>query len=414
MPVPVVPPPPVVGPQMPWMLGGQPFAPPSLAPPALLTQLTPAERAAMTVNDPSYWARVGNGPVGQAAPTIASQLAPQAAPTAAEAAAPAVVEAAAPLAGRTGLATRLAGSGGPTWLTARLAGQPTAGLGLRSLQAGSLGRAGLYGLGGYLAGQGVEKVVGHREGTLDDALRNAVTGAGVGMGIGSVVPLVGTGVGGLLGGGFGFAHGLLTGRGSDEGEAERAYTKQEDKFCETLDRFSASPDLRRQFMTQFQLSTEGLKRGEINDVAKQMRAALPDLIAQDYSMRKDNARRNAMFAAAQAWMAPMMEGAFDRSTQFADQLSQSMRESAQTIKSPSARAFAMQDAARIPFDNATQQAYLMQQFASLPGLYGMNTQTGNNGIPQMDFSSIINATPLQGQQQPFMFGQQQQQAYPAQ
>lgn len=363
---------------------------------------TVARAAAQATSAPSFIARAGAGGLGAggaAAPgTGAAGVLAQAAPA---------------ITGGSRLAGLLApGNSAPTWLTARLGGQSTAGLGMRSLAPGSLGRAGLYGAAGYLGGQGIEAITGHQEGTLDDALRNATVGAGMGAGLGSIIPGLGTAIGAGLGFAGGGLHGLLTGKGSDEGERDRAYEKQAEKFETLFTTYGVSPELRDQFMTQFGVTTEGLKRGEVNEVAKQMREILPSLIAEDAAMQEEERGRTAMLAAAQGWMAPMLRDAMGRSTRYADQLSQSMVSSAGYIKDPAQRAFAMDDAKRITLDNASQQAYAMQMMMSLPGLYGYNTKQGENGVPATDFTSILNATPIaqpNGQTMPFssMFGQPQ-------
>lgn len=309
--------------------------------------------------------------------------------------------------GRGGAAAA-GGAAGRTGLVARLGG-PAA-----------LRTAGGYALLGQLGGMGVEKVVGHREGTWDDAARNAAVGAGFGAGLGTLggpfAPLT-VPTGALLGAIGGGAYGFLTGKGSDEGEAAKAYDTNAEKFNDMFDLYQASPDLRQQFMMQFDIMTQDAKRSEVNDIAEQMRTVLPDLLMQDMQQRQEEKGRAAMYAAAQSWMAPMMQQAFGRQTQYANMLGQSMENSAGFIKDPASRAFALDEARRVPFDTATMQAYAMQQMASLPGLYGMQAQNTNaQGVPT-NLADIMGAQPTAAnaaamQITPAMFPTMQQQPGP--
>lgn len=252
-----------------------------------------------------------------------------------------------------------------------------------------------YPLAGQFAGSMFESAVGPRSGTLDDAIRNAFVGAGTGAGVGSFVPGIGTGVGAVVGGLTGFAHGLLTGRGSKEEEAQKELTKQIEEFNKVFDQYQVSPQVREQMLMQFQLGAMDLGRKEIKDFATQLRTqVLPGVILEDAAMQEEERGRMAMYAAAQAWMQPMLERAFTASDQYAQQLSQSMLQTAQQIQDPNERALAIQEAQQVPLDNATRQAYLIQQMLAVPGLYGYQTEVNSEGIPAMDMTSIMNATPV--------------------
>ena len=75
---------------------------------------------------------------------------------------------------------------------------------------GSIGRGGLYALGGTLASGAFDQVVGERDGSVDDAISNALQWGGIGAGIGSfIAPGVGTAIGGGLGAVGGGAYTLL-------------------------------------------------------------------------------------------------------------------------------------------------------------------------------------------------------------
>src|SRR5690606_36499473 len=115
---------------------------------------------------------------------------------------------------------------------------------------------------------------------------------------------------------------------------------------------------------------------------------------EDAAMQEEERGRMAMFAAPQAWMQPMLERAFTSSDQHAQQLSQSLLQIAQHIQDPNERALAIQEAQQVPLDNATRQPYLVQQMLAVPGLYGYQTQVDSEGLPAMDMTSIMNATPV--------------------
>jgi hypothetical protein len=152
---------------------------------------------------------------------------------------------------------------------------------------------------------------------------------------------------------------------------------------------------------QFALSTDGLGRKEVSETAQQMRSMLPQIIMEDQAARQQDRSRMAMFAAAQGWMAPMMQQVQGRATSSADQLMQASLNAAQGIGDPAARAFAIEDARRIPLDTASNQAYAMQQLMSLPGLYGYQTQGG--GVPG-SLNAIMGATPMSGVPQGMAYG----------
>jgi hypothetical protein len=75
---------------------------------------------------------------------------------------------------------------------------------------GSIGRGGLYALGGTLASGAFDQIVGEQDGSVDDAISNALQWGGIGAGIGSfIAPGVGTAIGGGLGAVGGAAYTLL-------------------------------------------------------------------------------------------------------------------------------------------------------------------------------------------------------------
>lgn len=326
-------------------------------------------------------------------------------------------EAAAGTAARGGLLSRLPGFLGGGGGAAAAGGETAAagaGGGLLARLGGgaALKSAGMYAGLGYGGGQLVEMGVGHRAGTWDDAARNAAVGAGFGAGIGTLggpfapisVP-VGAAGGALIGGAYGF----LTGKGSDEDEATKAFNDHQRDLTDMFAQYNVSPETQRQIMMSYELGTMDAGKGEINDFAKEMQAALPSIIQQDMQMQTEQQSRNMMLMQAQSFMAPMMQSAFDQQSRYGQQLAHSMMNSAGYIKDPADRAFAIDEAKRIPFDTATQQAYQAQMMMSLPGLYGYNTSQGQGGAPQMDMASIMGATPMTQYAPPPMMGPAPQQ-----
>lgn len=306
-------------------------------------------------------------------------------------------------AGAGGAAAGGAGAASKAGLLSQLGGKAALGR--------AAGSAGLGWFGGQLAAEGLTNISGgEKDGRLDDIGRGIIqgggTGAGVGAGIGALGgPFAGITVpggalaGGLIGGIGGGIYGALTGGDSKETEQGKAVASETEKFNETFEQYNVSPELRERFLMQFALTTDGLEKGQVNEVAQQMRALLPSLIIEDQARVEDERGRAAMFAAAQAWMAPMMQDAFSRSNEFAGNLSETMLSNAEGIRDPNQRAMAQQEAHRIPLDNATTQAYAMQQMMSLPGLYGYQTQLDGQGVPATDFTSIMGAQPIPGSPQ---------------
>lgn len=264
-------------------------------------------------------------------------------------------------------------------------------------------------VGAGMLTQGIARgAVGEQSGIRDDILVGAGTGAAAGATGGATLatplaPFTGglsipvmAAIGGLGGGLAGGIYGAVTGGGDPEEEALAKFEEQLSTFESTLNEYDVSPQTREQLLMQFSILAGDANEDEIDTIADAFREQLPGVLIQEQAAQEQQRSQEVMHAAAQAWMAPMMERTMGRATGYADQLSQSMTNAANALDDPTARAFALEEAARVPHDTATRQAYMMQQMMAMPGLYGYETQLGQGGVPQMDFQSAVNAQPIGG------------------
>lgn len=276
----------------------------------------------------------------------------------------------------TGAAAMLGRLGGgaanPSYLSQRLAGQSTAGLGVRSLAKGSLGRAGLMGMGGQLAGGAIDSAFGDPNESWDNMLASGARWGGAGAALGSMVaPGIGTAIGGAAGLGIGAIKGLVDSRNEGDNAVASELGKQQSKITELLSQLGSSPDLREQALFQLQMDTSGAgTKDQVRDAAKALQAMLPDAIMADRQQQEQKRMQQANQAAAQAWMGPMLQQQVDRSQFYADQFAQAGRSAASHITDPALQASQMAMASGISAEQAAMNAAYTQQIAAAPNYYG--------------------------------------------
>lgn len=258
----------------------------------------------------------------------------------------------------------------------------------------------LRGLGLGAAGSLASGFVPQSDGTRDDALRGLLQGAGVGAGVGSFVPGVGTALGagiGAIGGGI---HGLLTGGDSKDTERADMIAEQSKRLSDLMREHGFTTTGRREMLSMFEMQSELAEdKGQVKEVANQIIAMLPQARMADEMQRAqeiDARQRQSAVMAAQAWLGPMIQQQMDRSGQFADDVTQAMLAQANQITDPSLRASAQRRAHQVSLDNATRNAYQLQQMALTPQMYGFQTQMDNQGVSQIDPLSVLTASPLFG------------------
>lgn len=296
------------------------------------------------------------------------------------------------------LQSRTAGAS-PTWLTNKLATTSAPkGLGFRSLATGSLGRASVFAGAGQAGKMGFDAVVGERDGAWDNAAGTALAGAGFGAGIGSIVPGLGTGVGAAIGAAGGGLYGLIKGGDSNETTRQRAIDDQTKVLERLMTSSGVSIDSRDRVLQEFAIASEiADNKTEVRQVAEQIISALPAIQQADKQQRaidRDARQRQSALVAAQAWLGPMMQNAVTRSSTFANDVTQSMLAQSNQISDPALRAAAQVRAKQVSLDNATQTAYMLQQTALTPQMYGYNTATDSAGVAQIDPTSVLNALPV--------------------
>lgn len=259
-----------------------------------------------------------------------------------------------------------------------------------ALGAGSIGRAGLYGLGGQLAGSALHAVWNDPNSGWDNAASDALKWGGAGAGIGSMIaPGIGTAIGGGLGVLAGGVAGLLGSRGEGDKAVASALKSNTDKISTLLDTYGASDELKKQALLQLQLgSMNATSKSQIDEASKAITAQLGPMIAQDLTTQESKRKRDATVAAAQAWITPMMQQQLTQSNFYAKNMSDAMGASAKYINDPALRANANAMAQQVPLNTAQSNAASLQQMAMTPALYGYSTPNG-----QTDLSSIMNAMP---------------------
>lgn len=277
------------------------------------------------------------------------------------------------LTGRLGqLVGQLGGAAQPTWLSQRLAGQSTQGLGLRSMARGSLGRAGGLALLGQLAGAGVESAFGDPNASWDNALASGARWGGAGAALGSLIaPGVGTAIGGLAGAGFGAVKGILDSRDEGDKAVRSELAKQQGKIAELLSQLGSSPDLREEAMFQLRvLASQATDRKGVQAAAEAVQAMLPDALMADREMQRQQRMRQANEAAVQAWMGPVLQQLVNRSQSYADAFTLAGLNAAQQIEDPQLRTAQMAMARQYSADQAAQNAAYAAQIMSAPEYWG--------------------------------------------
>lgn len=186
------------------------------------------------------------------------------------------------------------------------------------LAPGTIGRAGLYGLGGQIAAGLFDSAVGERDGTWDDAASSALRWGGTGAGIGSMIlPGWGTAIGGVGGALIGGAKGLLTGEDSMETQV-RDYLygseKQAGKIGQVdqlLAEAGLSESTRTDLLTQVKAAAMTAKTPEeIDLVLQQVNTLLPSIMEQDKAQQEAEGQQAALearMAAIQSYLQPIMQ-----------------------------------------------------------------------------------------------------------
>lgn len=265
-------------------------------------------------------------------------------------------------------------AGRPGYLSARALGGSTEGLGLRSLARGSLGRAGLYGLGGSLAGGAINSAFGDPNASWDNALAGAAQWGGMGAGLGSLVaPGVGTAIGGALGAGVGALRGLSQAKNEGDKAVADQLRKELGTINDTIDKLGGGDELRQQALYQLQLGVATgniTNRSGVKTIAAQVRSTLPDALLADQQQQQQQRSQEAAQAAVQAWMGPMLQDQLNKSQYYADQFGNAQATAAGYIEDPALRAAQLSQAKQISATQAATNAAYAQQIAAAPGYWG--------------------------------------------
>lgn len=244
---------------------------------------------------------------------------------------------------------------------------------------GSLGRAGAYGIGGYVAANLLHSVVGERDGTWDDAGEGALKGAGIGAGIGSMIlPGPGTLIGGALGGIGGGIWGKMTGNDSPGTERDE-YLEQQlgsatkvGELTTLLSKYGLSPDTQQQVRLQIEALIPSLtSKNDAKALMSQVMSNLPALMEQDRVDRASEAR----IAAMQAYLLPMMRDSQAQTDQFMQQQYTLMNDSASRM-SPSVATIYRQHGLDTLASNSRASQAMYQQMLLAPQLAQQQSQYG--------------------------------------
>lgn len=269
---------------------------------------------------------------------------------------------------------QLGGGQGGGFLSNKATGLSTEGMGLRSLARGSLGRAGLMGLGGQLVGSGIESAFGDPNESWDNSLASAARWGGAGAAAGSLIaPGIGTAIGGGLGLGIGAVKGFMDSKNEGDKAVEKALNDRSGQLNELLGQLGASADLREQAQFQLQMGvTAGgaTTKSQVNDVYAQVKAMLPEAIMADRQQQEQSRMQESNMAAVQAWMGPMMEQQLSQAQWYADQWGNQASAAAQQIEDPGMRAAQQALASSIPGQQAAANAAYAAQIAAAPSAWG--------------------------------------------
>lgn len=282
----------------------------------------------------------------------------------------------------------------------------------RALGPGSLGRAGLYSLGGIVASDlASQAFFGGKEqnGGWDDFVRDSLKFGGIGAGLGSIFPGVGNVVGavggGLVGAGAAalkdFAGWFGGPKDSAEKNMSKETTKQEAKLSTLLSQLS--PEGQQQVRAQLSLvSNYATSPDQIKQGYAQVAQSLPALLQQEGLLKTQvgnilsaKKKQYANLLAAQSLVSPMLDtylqglGADTKqfqkvSTSFADKLESMNPVAADFLRTNSSRA--------VLSDDATRAAYLSQLGAQTQSLAAQNDVAADQSVAQLNAPmSIVNA-----------------------
>jgi hypothetical protein len=334
-----------------------PYTPPGL--PALTQQLAAGPTSAIPMGPvtapggPSFTAGAGPGSasrLGQAAtalpasrgPSLAlgsgsgtAQLATQLAPAARAGSSMSAAQAAA--AGRAAFGVGAVPAAAPAAATGRLGAM--LGTGGR-LAAGGIGRAGLYGAAGAIAGQLVPE---SGASSMDEGLTGALTGAGLGASVGSLIaPGLGTAIGGGLGALAGGAIGLFGPKSTGNAAVHDEYSGQMEKLTALMDSQGLDAESRRMLIGQVDAGLFGANsKGQVRDIFGQVATLMPQMLLEQQARQQEqadleaqDADRSARAAAIQSYLMPMLQQQTRTSDLYAQQLATTQRAAADSISDP--------------------------------------------------------------------------------
>lgn len=239
--------------------------------------------------------------------------------------------------------------------------------------AGTVGRGGLYALGGQVAGGIFDRAVGERDGTWDDAAGSALRWGGAGAGIGSMIaPGIGTAIGGAAGLAIGGVKGYLTGQDSEPTQA-RDYLHSQldpsntDGLIAKFDKYGITGDTRNNLLMQIDLIGAQMgTKDEAKALVTQIVSGIPDIVTQ----QQQTAATQARSAAIQSYLQPMIEQQLANYNQSNQQSANLASSAAGKITDPALadiyRSHAQQ---MLTAGNSAGLGYL-QQMAVAPQLYG--------------------------------------------
>lgn len=226
---------------------------------------------------------------------------------------------------------------------------------------GTIGRAGLYGLGGQVLGSVFDSAVGERDGRWDDMISSGLRWGGAGAGIGSMIlPGVGTAIGGALGLGVGGLIGNLTGEDSAQTQTREYMMRQtdptmSDSLVSRMSKYGLSADTQNQILMQLDMVASAAQSPEeartaVSNVMQQ----LPSLAQADLEYRRQQEQQqqaidfqNQRAAAIQAWLGPMMQDQLSRYNQATDETQMLYMNAASKVKDPTIQAIYQANAARM-------------------------------------------------------------------
>jgi len=235
------------------------------------------------------------------------------------------------------------------------------------LQAGSLGGGLALAGGGIIAGNLAEGLIGHKNGSVDDAAVNAIRGGGIGAGLGSMfLPGPGTLVGGLAGAAAGGIYGAITGKDSDRTEGQRALAQQLDpthggSFAHSLSVSGLSPYAQQQLLVQLQASSSLVgSKADAKQLITSAAQNIPAIQLQDQQYQMSQAKAAAM----QSYLGPLLQQSYGNTNNLSQQSQSLTNAAANATQDPAlAAAYRAQGA-------STAAAMHQSQSAQIAALYG--------------------------------------------